>query len=88
MAKKEETKIQDAVRLALSQQGCKVFRCNVGNFYTKYGQEIKIGTPGHSDIYGVKPGRNCVFFRTKNPYTVLLATSKKTLFELCSLWAL
>ena len=56
MAKKEETKIQDLVRLELSKRGCKIFRCNVGNFITKYGQEIKIGTPGHSDLYGVKPG--------------------------------
>lgn len=53
---KQETRIQDLVRLELSKKGCKVFRCNVGNFYTKYGQEIKIGTPGHSDLYGVKPG--------------------------------
>ena len=45
MPKKQETKIQDRVRLELSKKGCKVFRCNVGNFYTKYGQEIKIGTP-------------------------------------------
>lgn len=82
MAKKEETKIQDAVRLALSKQGCKVFRCNVGNFYTKWGQEIKIGTPGHSDIYGVKPGRNCIFFRTENSYSELLLIFKKTLFKL------
>ena len=37
MAKKEETKIQDAIRIALSKSGCKVFRCNVGNFYTKWG---------------------------------------------------
>ena len=44
MSKKQETKIQDRVRLELSKKGCKVFRCNVGNFYTKYGQEIKIGT--------------------------------------------
>lgn len=67
MAKKEETKIQDAVRLALSQHGCKVFRCNVGNFYTKWGQEIKIGTLGHSDIYGVKPGGKAFFLELKTP---------------------
>lgn len=67
MAKKEETKIQDAVRLALSKEGCKVFRCNVGNFITKWGSEIKIGTPGHSDIYGVKPGGRAFFLELKTP---------------------
>ena len=67
MPKKQETKIQDRVRLELSKKGCKVFRCNVGNFYTKYGQEIKIGTPGHSDLYGVKPGGIAFFKEMKTP---------------------
>ena len=67
MPKKQETKIQDRVRLELSKKGCKVFRCNVGNFYTKYGQEIKIGTPGHSDLYGVKPGGTAFFIEMKTP---------------------
>ena len=67
MPKKEETKIQDYVRLELCKKGCKVFRCNVGNFYTKYGQEIKIGTPGHSDLYGVKPGGKAFFIEMKTP---------------------
>lgn len=65
--KKEETNIQNKIRLVLSQKGCKVFRCNVGNFYTKYGQEIKIGVPGHSDIYGVKPGGKAFFLEVKTP---------------------
>ena len=67
MSKKQETKIQDRVRLELSKKGCKVFRCNVGNFYTKYGQEIKIGTPGHSDLYGVKQGGKAFFLELKTP---------------------
>ena len=67
MAKKEETTIQDKIRLALSKEGCKVFRCNVGNFYTKWGQEIKIGTVGHSDLYGVKPGGKAFFLEVKTP---------------------
>lgn len=67
MAKKQETNIQDTVRLELCKKGCKVFRCNVGNFYTKYGQEIKIGTPGHSDLYGVKPGGRAFFVEMKTP---------------------
>ena len=65
--KKEETRIQDEIRLALSKAGCKVFRCNVGNFYTKYGQEIKIGIKGHSDLYGVKPDGKAIFLELKTP---------------------
>lgn len=38
-----------------------------GNFYTKYGAEIKIGTPGHSDIYGIKPGGTAFFLELKTP---------------------
>ena len=67
MAQKEETDIQNRIRLALSQKGCKVFRCNVGNFYTKYGQEIKIGVKGHSDLYGVRPDGKAMFLEIKTP---------------------
>lgn len=65
--KKEETKIQDKVRLELCKKGCKVFRCNVGLFYTQYGEKIRIGTPGHSDLYGVKPGGTAFFIEMKTP---------------------
>lgn len=65
--KKQETNIQDRIRLELSKKGCKVFRCNVGNFYTKYGQEIKIGTKGHSDVYGVRPDGRAFFIEVKTP---------------------
>lgn len=77
MSKKEETKIQDAVRIALSKSGCKVFRCNVGNFYTKWGSEIKIGTPGHSDLYGVKPGGKAFFLELKTPIRKCFGSSEE-----------
>ena len=67
MTHKEETDIQNKIRLALSEKSCKVFRCNVGNFYTKYGQEIKIGTKGHSDLYGVRPDGKAFFIEVKTP---------------------
>ena len=67
MAKKQETNIQDRIRLELSKKGCKVFRCNVGNFYTKYGQEIHIGVKGHSDLYGVRPDGKAFFVEVKTP---------------------
>lgn len=67
MGQKEETIIQNKIRVALSKEGCLVFRCTVGNFYTKWGQEIKIGTVGHSDLYGVKPGGKAFFLEVKTP---------------------
>ena len=67
MGVKEETNIQSNIRIALSQKGCKVFRCTVGNFYTKWGQEVKIGTKGHSDLYGIKPGGKAFFVEVKTP---------------------
>lgn len=67
MAHKEETDIQNRIRAELSKKGCKIFRCNVGNFYTKWGQEIKIGVVGHSDLYGTKPGGRSIYVETKTP---------------------
>ena len=63
--KKEETGIQNIIRVALSKKECLVFRCNVGNFYTKYGAEIKIGIVGHSDLYGVRPDGRAFFIECK-----------------------
>lgn len=67
MSHKEETGIQNTIRVELSKKGCKVFRCTVGNFYTKYGAEIKIGQTGHSDLYGVRPGGRAIFLEVKTP---------------------
>ena len=67
MTQKKETGIQNKARVELSKKGCKVFRCTVGNFYTKWGQEIKIGQVGHSDVYGVKPGGRAFFIEMKTP---------------------
>ena len=77
MAQKEETIIQNKIRAALSKEGCKVFRCTVGNFFTKYGQEIKIGTVGHSDLYGTKPGGRSIYIETKTPVGIASEAQKK-----------
>ena len=65
MSQKEETNIQNIIRVELSKKRCLVFRCNVGNFYTKNGQEIKIGIVGHSDLYGVRPDGKAFFVECK-----------------------
>ena len=65
--KKQETDIQNTIRVELCKLGCKIFRCNTGNFYTKYGEEIKIGQVGHSDLYGVRPDGRAIFLEVKTP---------------------
>ena len=67
MKHKEETNIQNLIRVELCKKGCLIFRCNTGNFYTKYGQEIKIGQVGHSDLYGVRNDGRAIFLEVKTP---------------------
>ena len=62
---KEETMLQNKIRVELCKKGCLIFRCNTGQFYTKYGQEIKIGQEGHSDLYGVRDDGKAIFIEVK-----------------------
>lgn len=48
---KKETKVSDEIRLELSKRGCKVFRSQVGLFYTKYGELVHVGIKGESDLH-------------------------------------
>lgn len=64
---KQETNIQNEIRIELCKKGCLIFRCNTGNFYTKYGQEIKVGQKGHSDLYGVRNDGKAIFLEIKTP---------------------
>lgn len=64
---KKETLISDMIRLELAKRGCKVFRSQVGNFYTKYGQEIHIGVKGESDIRGHRPDGRAFYVEAKTP---------------------
>ena len=45
--------------------GCKVFRANVGLFYTQDLRPIKIGTPGFSDLHGHTPDGRAFYIETK-----------------------
>ena len=49
MAAKNETQLQNAIRVELSKIGI-VRRNNVGTFYTKYGVPVVIGIPGEADL--------------------------------------
>lgn len=62
---KEETILQNTIRIALSKKGCIVHRANVGVFYTVDGREIHIGVDGHSDLYGHRPDGRAFYVEVK-----------------------
>lgn len=59
---KDETKIQNLIRIALSKKGCIVLRSNVGLFYTPDGRLIHIGEKGQSDLHGHRPPDGKAFY--------------------------
>ena len=63
---KEETEIQNAIRVALSEIGI-VRRNNVGTFITPYGAPIAIGIPGESDLTLFCHGGRTIFIEVKTP---------------------
>lgn len=64
---KAETKVSDAIRLELSKRGCKIFRSQVGLFYTKYGELIHVGIKGESDLHGHRADGKAIYLETKTP---------------------
>lgn len=64
---KKETLISDKIRLELAKKGCKVFRSQVGLFYTQYGEMINIGIKGESDIRGHRPDGRAFYIEAKTP---------------------
>lgn len=62
---KEETSIQNSIRIALSKNGCVVHRANVGVFYTQDGRLVHIGADGHSDLYGHRPDGKAFYIEVK-----------------------
>ena len=63
---KQETEIQNAIRVALSEIGV-VRRNNVGTFYTPDGRPIVVGIPGEADLTLFQNGGKTVFIETKTP---------------------
>lgn len=61
---KKETKIQNDIRVALSEIGI-VRRNNVGMFFTPDGRPIAIGIPGEADLTLFCDGGKTVFIETK-----------------------
>lgn len=64
---KNETSIQNEIRVALCEAGCVVHRCNTGTFYTRDGRAVKIGEKGHSDLYGHRPDGKAFYLEVKTP---------------------
>lgn len=64
--KKEETKLQDAIRAELSKAGI-VRRNNVGTFLTLGGNPIVIGLPGEADLTLFQRSGKTVFIEVKTP---------------------
>lgn len=62
---KQETKIQNQIKIALSEAGCIVHRMNVGTFFTMDGRKVHIGTVGHSDLYGHRPDGKAFYIEVK-----------------------
>lgn len=47
-----ETALQNQIIAALCANGCVARNHTVGQFYTKYGAVVNVGTHGESDIFG------------------------------------
>lgn len=62
-----ETVIQNQIRVALSERGCIVHRCNTGVYYTNDGKRVKCGEVGHSDLYGHRPDGKAFYLEVKTP---------------------
>lgn len=64
---KSEKAIQNEILLALSQNGCKVFRTNAGEIRTKDGRVVKLLPKGFPDIAGFRMSDGkAVFIEVKN----------------------
>lgn len=81
MAQKEETMLQNAIRVKLSEVGL-VLRNNVGTYLTRYGAPIAIGVPGLSDLTLFANGGTTVFIEIKNNHGTAIQTAK-TLSGFC-----
>ena len=65
---KAETRVSDLIRLELCRRGCKIFRSQVGLFYTMYGEKIHVGQKGESDLRGHRrPDGRAFYIEAKTP---------------------
>ncbi|MBY4986229.1 VRR-NUC domain-containing protein [Streptococcus suis] len=63
----KEHKIQNDIRVGLTEAGCLVFRANVGKVRTSDGRYFDTGLPrGFSDLFGFRPDGQIFFIEVKN----------------------
>ncbi|HEM4402309.1 TPA: VRR-NUC domain-containing protein [Streptococcus suis] len=63
----KEHKIQNDIRVGLTEVGCLVFRANVGKVRTSDGRYFDTGLPrGFSDLFGFRPDGQIFFIEVKN----------------------
>ena len=75
---KKETILQNKIIVALCEKGCKVHRTNSGLFYTSYGEKIRIGFPGQSDLQGHRPqDGKCFYIEVKTKEGKIRPEQKK-----------
>lgn len=62
-----EHKIQNDIRVRLTEHGCLVFRANVGKVRMVDGRWFDTGLPkGFSDLFGFRPDGQIFFIEVKN----------------------
>lgn len=64
---KAETRVSDMIKVELCKRGCKVFRSQVGLFYTQHGDKIHIGIKGESDLHGHRADGRAFYLECKTP---------------------
>ena len=67
MSQKEETALQNKIIVALCERGCFAVNHTVGEFFTKYGGRVSIGTPGEADVWGHRPDGKAFYIEVKLP---------------------
>lgn len=68
MAQKDETRIQNLISVELCKKGCIVNREQSGLLYTPYGERIRVGKKGKSDLQGHRGiDGKCFYIETKTP---------------------
>lgn len=78
----EEHKIQNEIRIALSEAGCITFRMNVGKMKTPDGRYFSTGVPvGFSDIFGFRKSDGRAFFIEVKTKKGRLSPYQKTFLE-------
>ena len=57
-----ETALQNKIIVALCERGCFAVNHTVGDFFTKYGGRVSVGTPGEADVWGHRPEDGKAFY--------------------------